>query len=182
MKVSNQTIAKFKKRYGLKNIDYLSVEQYKMLLQMEADNEVNTIDKIHYVYNARYITPNSIEVSLSGRHLSRNRINALGRRDTIKLKKKIKDAAKLFFLQNNRFVRPKWDKVQIEYAIHLKRMRDDDNNDLKPFQDTFVIHSLIKDDNSMVIIGKPKETQILSDTYKICAIIKKVEHEHNLLQ
>ena len=107
--------------------------------------------------------------TLSGRHLSTNSVNSLGRGDSIRYKNSIKNAFIEFFYIN-RFKRP---KVKFNYAImtptfYNPRTRDDDSDSatMKIVRDSIVNAGFLVDDDRKHL-KQNKYHEVISKEWKI---------------
>ena len=121
---------------------------------------------------------NGCIVTMTGKHLSKNRYNAMGRRDQMRYKGAIKKAlSQAALVYREEIKKHFFEKVKIEYVVYNPRSRDDDANyeTLKPLRDGVVSFFKIFPDDKRSVVLKSKEREVISRKYKVEMKIQNAE-------
>ena len=180
--ISKKTISAFLKEQGMdpkKGLTSLTSAQYRELLSFSASkpsSKGHLPDRFSFDYHIDFVE-GGFDVTMTGRHLSKNDVNSLALKRKIQYKESVKEAAEVFRLKNMNIMKKvvPLGKADIYYEFHNPVSRDPDNNGdtLKVFQDTFTILRLIEDDKRSVI-GEPKKKEVINKTYMVKARIRTI--------
>lgn len=185
-------INKIRKKYGLAKDAPLTSVQFRELQQLAMQSGGKKDERFHFTYDIDVEHGASgevvcIRITLTGKHLSKNRFDALPRRVQFRYIRAIKNAAEaaaLMYRKSLLRLREKgiipFERASVHYTFYNRVSRDHDNGSetIKRFQDTFTSLGIIRDDDrtSLVPDGAPDEVPTGKDEpYRVVAVIVPLE-------
>lgn len=173
-------LKKLAKKKGVKKVTRMTSKEYNELLRAKGQSKgtKRVLKSFSFTYSIDRYTfegKEGYEITLKGRHYSKNDTNSFSRRELIRYSKAIHKAAEEFALLNRKFIKSlvPFQKAEVEYVFFNPRSRDHDNNSqtIKHFQDTFTNLRLIIDDKRKNL-SQPKEVgEIKSKEYMAKAFL-----------
>lgn len=183
--ISPAKLKQLAKKKGVKRITSLSAAEYRDL-QLSSNVSNKSSQAFSFGYTVDF-QKNVVTATLTGKHLSNNRISSLPFRAKLKYKTAIKEAMKAYWVQHTKELKS-FTYSAFTYCIYVcfnSRSRDSEANasSIKIFQDTFTSLRLIFDDDIKHFqnISRGLSYEIVSKEYKIQAYMsddKKALLEH----
>ncbi len=206
--ISATALKKIRKKYNLSSNSSLSASQFRELQGMGQNNgssgrQVGTKGKnsasmsrrqifsFSFKYELLVQNENTLIITLTGRHLSKNQYDRLPEFDRknksskYHYKKAFKTASEeCRLMQKSLFDKLKKEKITplglatVHFTFYNHRSRDHDNNGsdtIKPFQDTFTALGLIVDDSREYLIPEREPDEVIvkrTEPYKVVAVLK----------
>jgi hypothetical protein len=155
----------------------ISAKDYREAIS-NSKHKISKGTKHNFSFSLEVIKISDIEYNfiLTGRHLSTNSVNSLGRGDSIRYKNSIKHAFNDYFLMN-RFKRPKhkFPYAEMTPIFYNPRSRDDDSDagTMKIVRDSIVNAGYLVDDDRKHL-KQHKYQEIISKEWKIIVNLKSI--------